>query len=79
MYIGKVVRVIALFDPSSRLRPLKFNWSGRLIHVKEVTYTWQSRGGEGAIYHFSLTDGDALYELSYDSRTLLWKLENIEA
>ncbi|MCX8023470.1 MAG: hypothetical protein N2745_11950 [Syntrophorhabdaceae bacterium] len=79
MEIGSTVKVIALFDPSFKIRPLKFKWSGRVIDVREVTYTWKSKEGERVIYNFSLTDGSALYQLSYDTKNLLWRLENIEA
>ena len=71
--------VLAAFDPSYRVKPLKFKWSGRLIKVEEITYTWKSKDGQKNIYHFSLTDGNALYDLSFDNESLLWRLENLEA
>lgn len=79
MYVGEYVKVLATFDPAYKIRPVKFNWSGRLIRVTEITYTWRSKEGRKDIYHFSLTDGSALYELTYDTETLLWRLENLEA
>ncbi len=79
MYIGTTVTVLAIFNPSNGVRPVRFKWSGRLIKVEEITYTWKSRQGRRVIYHFALTDGNALYELSFDNESLLWKLENLEA
>lgn len=79
MHIGKTVTVLAAFGPSYCLKPLRFKWSGKLINVEEITYTWKSKEGKRVIYHFSLTDGNALYELSFDNESLVWKLENIEA
>jgi hypothetical protein len=77
MYIGEKVNVLASF--AGGIRPIKFKWSGRLIPVKEVTYTWKSREGKANIHHFSVTDGTSLYELSFDSQSLIWRLENLEA
>jgi predicted transcriptional regulator len=79
VHIGKTVTVLAAFDPSYRLKPLRFRWSGRFIKVEEITYIWKSKEGNRIIYHFSLTDGNALYELSFDNESLIWKLENLEA
>jgi hypothetical protein len=79
MRIGNIVTVLAVFGPSYCLKPLRFKWSGRLINVEEITYTWKSREGKKIIHHFSLTDGNALYELSFDNESLVWRLENLEA
>ncbi|MCX8110151.1 MAG: hypothetical protein N3D15_02750 [Syntrophorhabdaceae bacterium] len=79
MYVGEHVKVLATFDPGYKIRPVKFRWSGRTIRVTEITYTWRSKEGRKDIYHFALTDGSALYELTYDAESLLWRLENLEA
>jgi hypothetical protein len=76
-YIGEKVNVLASF--TSGIRPIKFKWSGRLVTVKEVTYTWKSREGHESVHHFSVTDGTSLYELSFHAHSLVWKLEKLEA
>jgi hypothetical protein len=76
-YIGEKVNVLASF--TGGIRPIKFKWSGRLVTVKEVTYTWKSREGQASVHHFSVTDGTSLYELSFHTQSLVWKLENLEA
>ena len=78
MHAGETINVIASFGPSYRVRPVRFRWSGRLFDVKEVTYSWKSREGQKVIYHFSVTDGKTLYELTFDTHSLLWKVENLE-
>ncbi len=77
--IGEPISVIASFGLPYRIRPVRFRWSGRLLEVKEVTYTWTTREGECRIYHFSVTDGRTLYELSFDTAALLWRVEQVEA
>lgn len=76
MHIGEKVSVLASF--TGGIRPIKFKWSGKLITVQEVTYTWRSREGQASVHHFSVTDGTSLYELSFHTQSLIWKLENIE-
>jgi len=77
MHIGEKVSVLASF--TADIRPIKFKWSGRLITVQEVTYTWRSREGQASVHHFSVTDGTSLYELSFHTQSLVWRLENLEA
>jgi hypothetical protein len=77
-HIGEDISVIASFDRIYKIRPLKFKWSGRLFHIREVTYTWLIKIGQKNIYHFSVTDGASLYEISFDTTSLTWKLENID-
>ncbi len=79
MDIGEAINVIASFGMPYKIRPLKFKWSGRLFEIKEITYLWKSREGRAEIYHFSVSDGKALYELTFDTGSLLWRLERLEA
>jgi hypothetical protein len=78
MRAGDIISVIASFGPSYRIRPVRFRWSGRLFDIKEITYSWKTKEGLKDIYHFSVTDGRTLYELTFDTQSLLWKLEGLE-
>jgi len=79
MHVGKTVSVLVSFTLQGNITPLRFQWAGRLIRVQEVTYRWKSRNGTKEIHHFSVTDGSTLYELTFDSISLVWRLENLEA
>lgn len=79
MDIGENINVLASFGMPYKIKPLKFRWSGRLFEIKEITYLWKSREGAAEIYHFSVSDGKVLYELTFDTVSLIWKLERLEA
>ncbi|MEK6679509.1 MAG: hypothetical protein AABY39_08850 [Nitrospirota bacterium] len=79
MDVGENINVIASFGTPYKIKPLKFRWSGRLFEIKEITYLWKSREGRAEIYHFSVSDGKALYELTFDTVSLIWRLEQLEA
>jgi hypothetical protein len=74
-----VISVLASFSPPQKIRPLRFKWSGRLLEIKKITYSWMTKEGEAKIYHFSVSDGNTLYELSFNTNSLLWRLESLEA
>ncbi len=79
MDIRETISVIASFGLPYKIRPLKFKWSGKLFEVKDITYLWQTKEGQSRIYHFSISDGRTLYELSFDTNSLLWRMEKLEA
>ena len=79
MEIGETISVVASFGLPYKIRPVRFRWNGKLFEVKEITYLWQTKEGQNRIYHFSISDGKTLYELSFDTSSLLWKLEKLEA
>lgn len=77
MYIGETISVIVSFGLPYKIKPLKFRWSGRLMPVRDITYSWRTREGESNIYHFSVSDGKTLYEISFNAASLVWRLENL--
>lgn len=79
MEVGENISVIASFGLPYRIRPVRFRWSGKLFEVKEITYSWQTQEGKARVYHFSVSDGKSLYELAFDTNSLIWRVENLEA
>ena len=78
MDIGETISVIASFGLPYRIKPVRFRWSGKMFEVKDITYAWQTKEGQNRMYHFSVSDGNTLYELSFDTSSLLWKMEKVE-
>lgn len=78
MNIGEDISVIASFGLPYKIKPVRFRWQGKLFEIKTITYAWQTMKGSSRFYHFSVSDGKTLYELSFDTGSLLWKLENLE-
>ncbi len=76
--IRERIEVAVLFGRRERIRPVWFLWDGRKIPVRKITYRWTERDGEETSFHFSVTDGGSLYELSYSTKKLLWELVAVE-
>ena len=76
--VGERVFVIAAFGRSISLKPLRFTWSDRRIDIKDVTYEWTTSEGASKLLHFSVTDGNTLYELSFNTTSIKWMLEGVE-
>ena len=50
-----------------------------MFSIKEITYCWKSSEGKTVIHHFSVTDGNTLYQISFNPDSLLWRLNSLEA
>ena len=58
-----------------RMKPLWFTWNRRTIPIQAVNYTWEGNEGRAAIYFFAVSDtSNNVYELSFNSETLEWRL-----
>jgi hypothetical protein len=62
----------------NRIYPKWFMWRERKIDVTEVTYMWNTAEGNAMIIHFSAVGAGGYYELSFNQKTLEWKLEKTE-
>ncbi|HIJ60782.1 MAG TPA: hypothetical protein HPP56_09275 [Nitrospirae bacterium] len=76
--IGENISVLASFSSSYKMKPLRFKWSGRLFDINEITYQWVTKDGLKTIYHFSVIAGGSLYELTFDTHSLIWRLERLD-
>jgi hypothetical protein len=75
--INESIKVAAVFS-RGEVRPVWFDWKGRQIRVSETTFTWKTREGSAVILHFSVSDGQGLYEICYNAESLGWRLMNAE-
>lgn len=76
--IDEGIRVGVAFD-GRRVFPMWFWWRNRYYKIKAVTYTWRTNQGLARLHHYSVTDGDNLYELQFNTDTLEWTLSKVGA
>jgi hypothetical protein len=79
MPVRDPVRVAVIFEPGKRPRPVWFDRRHHKHVVKETTYSWQDRSGNKPELHFTVTDGEALFELVYNLLDGTWTLADREA
>jgi len=75
--IDEPVRVAVVFG-LREVHPVWFDWNGRQVRIREVAFTWQTREGSAVLLHFSVTDGQGLYEILFNRDTMEWRLRSAE-
>ncbi len=75
--LNETISVGAVFSAGA-VKPVWFSRHGRRVRIQEIAYTWKTREGSAPVLHFSVTDGQGLYEIRFNTISLAWKLENAE-
>jgi hypothetical protein len=70
---NELISVCAEFSGGA-VKPVWFSLNGRRIRVEEIALIWKTREGSTPILHFSVTDGQGLYEIRYNTGTFSWRL-----
>lgn len=73
------IRVAVIFGPGSIVRPVWFELNRRKHEIRETAYTWCSRSGDAPLLHYAVSDGEALYELVYNTSRQSWSIASQEA
>jgi hypothetical protein len=60
--------------PHDKLRPVMFIWRNQEYRVRDITYVWRENRGESEIYHFTVSDGNNVFELCYHARSFDWSI-----
>ena len=76
--IREPIRVAVVFGPGRTIKPVWFEWRRRKHTINRTTYTWSDKVGEDIRLHFSVTDGEALFELIYSTTNQCWTLLNLQ-
>jgi hypothetical protein len=72
------IRVGAIFESGRAIRPVWFDWQRQKYTISEITYRWQELSGTTKMLHFSVSDGQDLFELIYNTDRQTWILAGIE-
>lgn len=76
--IKEQIRIATIFTPGRLIKPVWFDWHNRKHTILETTYHWKEQTGAVTLLHFSVTDGEALYDLVYNTLDQSWLLNGIE-
>lgn len=71
--LDEPISVGAVFS-RGELRPVWFSRGGKQVRISEIALTWKTREGNTGILHFSVTDGNGVYEIRYNTATLFWRV-----
>jgi len=74
--LNEPIRVMAEFE-KGKILPRVFVWHKRLYRIKRVTYFWQERQGKEVLNLFSVETLAGLYQISFSSQSLSWRLNKI--
>jgi hypothetical protein len=75
--LDEPISVGAVFS-RGEIKPVWFSRGRRQFRVNEIAFTWKTREGTACVQHFSVTDGNGVYELQYNMATFVWRIMNAD-
>jgi hypothetical protein len=76
--VREPIRIATIFTPGCQVKPVWFEWRRRKHTILETTYFWREKAGDVLLLHFSVSDGEAMFELIYNTAEQSWILNGIE-
>lgn len=73
------LRVAVIFSSGGKVTPKWFELNRRKHEITETTYFWRDRIGDVPLMHYAVSDGEALYELVFNTCEQTWSLNRLEA
>jgi hypothetical protein len=73
------IRVAVIFSAGGKVTPKWFELNCRKHEIKNTTYFWIDRVGDVPLMHYAVTDGEALFELVYNTHDHIWSLNAIQS
>lgn len=74
--INEPIKVLARFNGNS-IDPLAFEWRGKRYSVEDIDLVHIAREGDGRVYYFDVTNDPNHFSLSFHTRTMGWKLNEL--
>jgi hypothetical protein len=72
------IRVAVIFSPGGKITPKWFEMDHRKHEIREITFHWRDKVGDTTLLIYSVTDGEALYELVYNTRDQTWCMRALQ-
>jgi hypothetical protein len=74
--IDKIIKVGAVFQ-SGQIIPRWFLYDNKKHDIKTVNYQWDDWDGQEKIILFAVSDETNNFEISFNLKRLVWKLQKI--
>ena len=75
--LDEKIDVVSVFV-GGKVNIIRFRWKNTVLSVDKITGRWTTREGPFPVYNFSvLVNKNDIYELSFNSRTLSWRINTI--
>jgi hypothetical protein len=76
MEINEKIKTGVVFE-GAKVVPKWFIWENRRYDIKEINYEWTDRQGAESLFCFSVNTGANSYELSFNTKQMVWRLNKI--
>jgi hypothetical protein len=74
--INEQIEVLAKFT-QEKVSPLQFKWRSKIYRIEKLNLMHMEKKGADKIYFFSVSDEANSFRLSFSTRDLSWRIEEL--
>ncbi len=75
--LDESIEVLTFFQ-YGKILPRYFQWKKKGYKIRGINYYWHERNGHQMINYFSVnTSSGDIYQISFNNKTYIWKIEKI--
>lgn len=68
---------VAVIFKTNKVLPVKIKWRERLYKIDKINMIHQVNDGRDLIHYFSVSDESTSFKLAFNTRSLIWTLEEV--
>lgn len=74
--LNEPISILVNFN-GEKVMPLIFKWRHKKYKVEKLNLVHKKKDGEHTIYYFNVTDKTNYFKLSFSTKDLTWKIEEL--
>lgn len=74
--LNEPISILVNFS-NNKVLPLFFQWRNKKYKVEKLNLVHKKRDGEDTIYYFNVTDKTNYFKLSFTTKDLRWRMEEL--
>ena len=74
--INEPISILVSFN-QNKVLPLLFQWRGKKYKIEKLNLVHKKRDGTDTIYYFNVTDKTNYFKLSFSTKNLNWRIEEL--
>lgn len=74
--INEPINIVVSFQ-NGKVLPIYFKWRSHTYKIEKLNLVHKIRDGKDTIYYFNVTDKTNYFKLSFSTKDLGWKIEEL--
>lgn len=75
--INEPIDILVSFGQDNKVLPLYFKWRNKRYKIDKLNLVHKKTDGSGTIYYFNVSDSTNYFKLSFSTKNMNWRIEEL--